>query len=469
MRTIDSVPMRGTHAWWAAAGAALLLGITLRYLPIVDQPWGFSRWFPAMYFGGIFLLDALIALFLGLQVLAGEPTRALAWLSGGYAFAAVVSITQFLTFPGLLAQPLGADAADQIAVSLWIFWHAGFPCFVLMSAVANAKTSGRPAPHASSQRLINLFPVLLGIAAALSGAALLLYSPDLQPAFVEGDDYSRFSHSFVSGVLLALNVFALLAVIYLTRLHNLIGVWLALAMFAFTLDVVLSTAALARYNAGWYVARILSLASAAALIVALLIESYNLYRDAEIRAAFHEQEAMHDPLTGLYNRRYLLAHLGEELGRARRYRHPVSLLLLDVDHFKRINDRHGHAAGDQCLRALARVLGERVHRQGDITARYGGEEFVVVLPETGVDGAVDAAEDVRRRIEALHANGTLPWPLTASIGVATADSSAPASASPEALLAEADGNLYRAKEQGRNRVVWPRRTGEPPAWHATPA
>jgi diguanylate cyclase (GGDEF)-like protein len=250
-----------------------------------------------------------------------------------------------------------------------------------------------------------------------------------------------------------LNVFVLAAVIYATRLREPIGAWLAVVMFAFTLDVALSIAAVAPYNAGWYIAHGLSLASSAGLIVALLIEHFTLRRDAEVRAAFHEQEAMHDSLTGLFNRRYLMAHLTEELGRAKRYRSSVSVLLLDVDHFKCINDQHGHAAGDDCLRALAQALDERVHRQGDFSARYGGEEFVVVLAETGLHGAVDIAQDIRRRIETLNARGVTPWPMTASIGIATASSSTPSSA--EELLAEADACLYRAKQQGRNRVVGP--------------
>jgi diguanylate cyclase (GGDEF)-like protein len=208
----------------------------------------------------------------------------------------------------------------------------------------------------------------------------------------------------------------------------------------------------------------LSLASSAAVMGALLIENFRLHRDAEIRAAFHEQEAMHDPLTGLFNRRYLTEKLPEELGRARRYRYPVSLLMVDADHFKSINDKGGHGVGDECLRALAHALARRVHRFGDYSARYGGEEFVVVLPECDLAGAVEVAEEIRGRIENLHGQGAAPTRLTVSIGVATASPGAGTPA--EELLAAADRCLYRAKRMGRNRVAWPEGQSATPNLHA---
>jgi len=467
MSTIDNVPAQNPHAVLAAASVVFLAIVAVLALPAIDEPWGVRLWFPAAYLACSVVLEGLIALFLALQVLAGAPTRALGWLAGGYAFTAIVAMAQFLTFPGILDEPLAAPTEGNTAVWLWILWHAGFPCFVLLAVGAKLKPAGLPRVSALPQRLINLFPMAVGIAAALAGAALLIGGPDFAPALAQGDDYSRLSHSFIGGALVALNIFALATLISRTRLRDIISLWLAVAMFAFMLDIVLSMAAMERYNAGWYIGRCVSIVSAAALMVALMIEHFHLHRDAEIRATFHEQEAMHDSLTGVFNRRYLMRQLTEELGRAQRYRYPISVLLLDLDHFKRINDQYGHAAGDECLRALAQVLGERVHRHGDFSARYGGEEFVVVLLETGLAGAVDVAEEIRRRIENLHGRGATPCPMTTSIGVATADSSA--QTSPEALLAEADACLYRAKQQGRNRVVWPQKPADLHSVNVAPA
>lgn len=452
MTTIDNVPTRKPSMLWAIASAVLLLGIALACWPVIDQPWGVRPWFAAVYLGISVFLNGLIALFLALQIVAGAPTRALAWLGAGYIFAALLAVAQFMSFPGLLEHRSDGEAVAQASAWLWILWHAGFPCFVLLSVFAKAKGERQARSGSVTSSLFNLFPLAVGIAAAVAGSALLLGAADQLPAFIDDYDFTRLSISPLSAALIVLSVGTLVAVIQMTRLREVICVWLAVAMFAFTLEILLSIAAMARYNAGWYVARTLSLMSGGALMVALLIEHWYLHRDAEIRAAFHEQEALHDALTGLFNRRYLSEQLDVELGRAKRHHYPVSVLMLDVDHFKHINDQQGHAAGDQCLRALARVLIAHGHRFGDFSARYGGEEFVVVLPKTDLAGAIEVAEDIRRRVEALSGQGVLPFPMTVSIGIACTVASAPAST--ETLLAEADRYLYRAKQGGRNRVEW---------------
>jgi two-component system cell cycle response regulator len=158
-----------------------------------------------------------------------------------------------------------------------------------------------------------------------------------------------------------------------------------------------------------------------------------------------------DPLTDALNRRALTERLNAELERARRYDSMVTLLMIDIDHFKRINDTYGHLVGDDVLMALAALLQHEV-RSVDLVARYGGEEFVIVLPETREEGAVAFAERIRERIEAhpfsLDDGPTLT--VTASIGVATFP--APRVATVEDLLMRADQALYRAKAEGRNRV-----------------
>jgi two-component system, cell cycle response regulator len=158
-----------------------------------------------------------------------------------------------------------------------------------------------------------------------------------------------------------------------------------------------------------------------------------------------------DPLTQVLNRRALTERLESELERARRYLSLVTLLLVDLDHFKNVNDTHGHLVGDEVLRDVAALLRSAV-RSVDVVARYGGEEFVVVLPETARPGAVTFAERLRERIEAHNFPELtgLGLHLTASIGVATYPS--PEVESVEDLLAKADEALYRAKAAGRNLV-----------------
>jgi diguanylate cyclase (GGDEF)-like protein len=160
--------------------------------------------------------------------------------------------------------------------------------------------------------------------------------------------------------------------------------------------------------------------------------------------------ALRDGLTGLYNRRYLEDVFSRELHRAERSGKPVSVVMIDIDHFKHFNDKHGHDAGDFVLSAVARAISNNI-RPSDIACRYGGEELAVVLPETNLECARDRAEQMRRAIRETnltHAGQTLPGP-TASFGVAVYPANG---AKPAELLKAADQALYQAKQQGRDRV-----------------
>lgn len=449
--TIENVAARELSTYLAALSVVLLFAAAAAVFPGLQDPWGERPWFQAAYLVGVFLLGGLIALFLALQALAGS-SRAVAWLSGGYLFTSLNAAAQFLTFPEILEPHLAAHAtaSPQLAPWLWVSWHAGFPCFVLAAMMAKSRAPAQPRMPLQPS-LSHLGPVAIGTALGIAVPWLLIRDPQALPVLIEGLDYSRLSQSPLALALVLLNGLALAAVVWVTRLRELLYVWLAVALVAFALDVCLSLAGMARYSSGWYMGRFLGVASAGALMVALMVEHFRMHISAEIRAAFHEQEALHDPLTGLFNRRHLTGKLEEELRRARRYGYPVSLLLLDVDRFKQINDHHGHPEGDRCLWALAEALRERVSRSGDISARYGGEEFAVLLPETGLAAALEVAEEIRSRVEGLHARGEAPRFFTVSVGVATAEPQEHTSA--EALVNAADRCLYRAKEEGRNRVV----------------
>lgn len=164
--------------------------------------------------------------------------------------------------------------------------------------------------------------------------------------------------------------------------------------------------------------------------------------------------AITDELTGLNNRRYFFETLETEIGRLARSGAPLSLLMIDVDHFKSFNDTYGHVAGDECLKRVAGVLSATLHRAPDFVARYGGEEFVGLLPETGHQGAVAVAERLRADIEALavpHRDAQGGGNVTVSIGVVTLNLAG--TERPRDIVTQADDCLYRAKAQGRNRVV----------------
>lgn len=167
-----------------------------------------------------------------------------------------------------------------------------------------------------------------------------------------------------------------------------------------------------------------------------------------------EHLSLTDGLTGIPNRRCFDVCLETEWRRGRRNGTPLSLLIMDIDLFKAFNDGYGHLAGDECLRKVASALVGCIRRPADLVARYGGEEFACLLPDTGLDGAVSVAEQIRQTIHELnipHGFSAVADRITLSMGVV---SQVPGHAqSPADLIRAADGCLYKAKGDGRNRIV----------------
>lgn len=181
---------------------------------------------------------------------------------------------------------------------------------------------------------------------------------------------------------------------------------------------------------------------------------YRYLSGGNVEAAYHEEIyrlTIIDALTGVHNKRYFMEFLGRELSCAVRYRRPMALLMVDIDHFKEINDKHGHLCGDYALRELsARV--RAVVRKEDLFARYGGEEFAMVLLETGQEGSLPIAERLRQLVaeQPFQYEGQ-SFQVTVSIGVAAA--SGDDWLTTTELIRQADEKLYQAKHEGRNRVV----------------
>lgn len=201
-----------------------------------------------------------------------------------------------------------------------------------------------------------------------------------------------------------------------------------------------------------------------AVVLAIHVFAAGLFervrRDRKEKEALRDrlaEESITDPLTGLYNRRYLRELLDSEINRSHRYDWPCSMTMIDLDHFKQYNDAHGHPAGDQVLQRVADVLRSEA-RDSDVVARYGGEEFATVMPNTDWEEARAAAERLRDAVEQESVDGeeVLPEGLTVSVGVASYPEFA---GSAEDLLQAADRALYQAKGRGRNRVVGAVREG----------
>jgi diguanylate cyclase (GGDEF)-like protein len=185
-------------------------------------------------------------------------------------------------------------------------------------------------------------------------------------------------------------------------------------------------------------------------------------RTSSLRAAKKELERLRDAykqlseideLTGLGNRRKFDLELGRGLALANRLNLPLSLMMLDIDYFKAVNDRQGHQVGDEYLAAIGRVLAAAVRKGEDVATRFGGEEFALLLSNTGMGGAQILAERIRADIEALRLpnSGSPNEIVTVSIGIAALDPGA--AAGTDTLVGRADRALYRAKQAGRNRVI----------------
>ncbi len=161
-----------------------------------------------------------------------------------------------------------------------------------------------------------------------------------------------------------------------------------------------------------------------------------------------------DPLTGCFNRGYLTERLSQEYKRARRYKLFLSLILCDIDHFKKVNDTYGHQSGDVVLKEFARYIRESIREDIDWVVRYGGEEFLVVLPETDVNGAHIAAERLRHTVSQQDVNtNNNVIKITASFGISSFDINSPDNnISMEDMINEADRYLYQSKREGRNKV-----------------
>ena len=189
-------------------------------------------------------------------------------------------------------------------------------------------------------------------------------------------------------------------------------------------------------------------------IIGLLGITFIIYSEKKLENAYNEirKQAIYDGLTGIYNRREFSRKFLEEFRRAKRAGSHLSLIMCDIDWFKKYNDSYGHQKGDLCLKSVAKTIDKSLKRGGDFCARYGGEEFVAVLPATNEKGALAVAENIRKNVENLHIEHIKSTYkiVTLSIGVSTAKDFS--NLSNEDLIKQADEALYKAKKNGRNKV-----------------
>lgn len=428
--------------------------------------------FIPIYQSALVINDTITVVFLLGQRQAAR-SDALALLACGYLFTALMAIMHALSFPGLFAPAGLLGAGPQTTAWLYMFWHSGFSLFV-MAYVGYGMAVG-------TTRRPRRCVVMIGggLVAALVGSFTLLATRGqaLLPVMMHGNQSTTVNHLVVLTVWV-LNL-AALAVLLLRRPYSVLDLWLLVTLSAWLFDIALSAGLNAgRYDVGFYAGRIYGLAAASFILIVLLVRNGRLYLELVALRESDRSKAEElrrltttDSLTGIANRRAFEEALNQEWRRTMRHHTPLSLLMIDVDYFKRFNDSYGHVAGDQCLRTVAQALARLARRAGELAARYGGEEFAVLLPQTDIAAARRLGElmcqAVREQAIAHEGSAVAPF-VTISIGVACiaglppsagaqarngAGDEAPAAAGAVWLVETADRALYEAKLAGRNRVV----------------
>lgn len=392
---------------------------------------------------------AVIAAFLLAAQFVATRQPMLGALGGAYAFSALAVAVQLLTFPGIFTSTGLFGAGPYTSAWIWIFWHGGFPLFVIISALIRAMFGHTPV--SASDVGPWTWSLIGGPIVLCAGLCLFALYGGLPPAFHPLERNQAFALDPAALVTWALNVTALLVVVMSGRLRVLLDQWLMIAMLSCFVDTTLNFMSMARFSEGWYIARIFSMLAPGVVVGLLVWEVCLLYRRLFGAHASLLHAAVRDALTGVYNRLFFEAQFPKEFDRAKRAAQPLSLVIVDVDHFKQYNDAFGHLEGDRCLTAVARALAEVLLRPGDFVARYGGEEFAIVLPETDLLGASEIAERARQAVRGLNLETPAPaGHVTISAGCAS--TVAHETRLPDDLARAADAALYRAKSAGRNRT-----------------
>ena len=394
-------------------------------------------------------IDDFIYFFYGVPLLLAiavpkqnESTALFFWLDGlqsaALGYLAYVALFNVLPFSGAALNPISVERL------VWVFDVENL--ILALLATARLWAASRHAPERGFLKLLCLFLWLYGLCAAFNNHFFSIYSISGSVDFVLD---IPFAILFLAA---ALNPPAFRHDPEDVKQQTAGGMILDNARL-----VVLGLALI--LLAGWVARTRLNVATAVvfgAFIVYGIRSSVLQSRYMRTQSALEEarerleQLVLLDALTGVANRRCFDQSLKQEWNRARRTGQPLSLLLIDVDHFKKLNDSHGHVAGDQSLIQLAQVLKSALGRPGDLLARYGGEEFAALLPDTGTAGAHKVAVNLQEALRKTPPIAGIPQQVTVSIGRSTSDGD-PAIAQ-QSLVLSADRALYLAKQNGRNRI-----------------
>lgn len=444
---------RGTRRT-ALAIVAVSLSVLLVALPFASIPLAPIPAFIPIYESALIVNDLITAVLLFGQFVIVR-SKAVAVLASGYLYTASIAFLHMLTFPGLFAPTGLLGAGPQSTAWIYMFWHGGFPMFVIAYAMLGRRSRDAQASGGHPAWSIGM-AVMAPIGLAGASAFLTTLGVDLLPAIMQANHYTSVMFS-VAGTTWAL-CFIAMAVLWWMLPHTTMNIWLMVVLCVWVCDVALSVVFNGgRYDLGFYAGRLFGLLAASFVLMILLFENSFLYSRLAAANNTLKRMALTDPLTGVANRRAFQATLDQEWRRAGRSQSALSLLMVDVDHFKQFNDRHGHTEGDTCLRAVAGALAGAVHRADDQVARYGGEEFAILLPHCDGAAAARIGQRICDAVAALripHGQSSVGPHVTISVGVASLEGF-PSSTSPHSakdLVESADRALYAAKAAGRGRI-----------------
>jgi len=398
------------------------------FIPVVATMWSLADMLTAFLLIGQFAFNGRISLGL---------------LAAAYAFDGLVTWPYLALFPGVLrpgAAPLGDQ---QVSACLWCTWHCVF-ALVVVGAVLADRLVTFVIPRSAIRRAVTTIVASTVFAVSAIAALLLAYRDDLPRLVINGHFQPLWGNVFVPAIILT-NVIGCAALLTRRREMTALSLWLIVSLLSASLDALLNLSA-QRYSYAWDTGKLIAVVTSSTVLAMMLWDIVGLYGRLE-------REATVDALTSLMNRRAFDAYVQATFAKARRLDTSMALLMIDIDYFKTYNDSHGHMAGDECLRRVARTLLESVTRPLDLVARFGGEEFVVVLPDTPAAGVLATAERIRAAVARLEIEGCANGfgKTTVSIGAAFASDAGQADQS--TLLAAADRAMYAAKHAGRNQVM----------------
>ena len=458
---LGEVPASGLVRAFAILVPAVFTMVALLIMPIANEPVAIMRGFVPALAAVVVLADLLTAYLLWGQARAGRDA-AVAMLALTYGSAGLLMAASTWLFPGaFLVSPL---RMGNTSGWLWVFEHIVFAGGVLLYALYPHAAAQDDAGFLRSRRRMVVAAVIL-----LSGVYALCESHILVPIVGRGVRFQ--APLWLTASALGLMIVATLCLAWRRRGRTVLDAWLLVAACAALFEAGLVRLGDSRFCVAWYVAHFISLTGALAVLGACLFEINRLYGglvrnrermsgvNAGLRAANNELAAIavRDELTGLLNRRAIIARLAQALDDHRSQGLSFSVLMVDLDHFKAVNDQLGHLGGDQVLAQVAARLKDAI-RSSDAVGRYGGEEFLVFLQDTTAAQARTVASKLLRAIRAEpfvfqgHA-----VPVTVSIGVATVQT---ADRTLEELVGRADKALYTAKREGRDRQVASERPNE---------